>query len=88
MILSVIHPLGYLRLALASKLMSVEITNEILGCRATGWTARVDVADEHPLLLIGATNLHLHQVWAFPNAAMVAILLTERAFVFPIFQVI
>ena len=44
------------------------------------------VAD--PLLLIGSTNLQLHQVWAFPNTAMVAILLTKRAFVFPVLQVI
>ena len=88
MILSVIHPLGYLRLAVTSKLMTVEITYEILGSRTAEWTTRIDVADEHPLLLIGATNLQLHQVWAFPNTVVVAILLTERAFKFPVLQII
>ena len=88
MILSVIHPLGYLRLAVASKLVSIEITYEILGSRTAEWATRIDVADEHPLFLVCATNLQLHQVRTLPNTTMVAIFCTKRAFKFPILQII
>ena len=88
MILTIVHPLGNLGLALASKLVSVELTNEVLCGRTAERTARIDVAEKHPLLLVGAANLHLHQVWAFPHTAMIAVLCTERALVSPVFQVV
>ena len=88
MVFTIIHPLGNLRLAFASELMSVEITNEILGSRTAEWSTWVDVADKHPLLLVSATNLHLHQVWALPDSTMISVCLTKRAFEFPILQVI
>ena len=88
MILAIVHPLGDLGLALASKLVSVELTNEVLCGRTAERTAWVDVAEKHPLLLVGAANLHLHQVRAFPHTAMIAVLSTERALVSPVFQVV
>ncbi len=33
-------------------------------------------------------TFNLHQVWAFPHTAMIAVLCTERALVSPVFQVV
>ena len=87
-ILAVVHPFCFSWLVLAGELMSVELSNEILCGRSAERSSGVDVADEHPLLLVGAANLHLHQVWTFPNTTVVAIFCAEVALVFPLLKIL
>ena len=88
MILAIVHPFGHLRLGVAYKLVSIKVADEVLRSGTAERTSRIDVAYQHPFLLICAFYLHLHQVWALPYSAMIAIFCTERAFQFPLLQIV
>ena len=64
MILSIVHPTGILMIA--SELMTIELADKVLSSTTAEGTARVNIADEHPLLLVGAAYLKFHQVRALP----------------------
>ena len=87
MVLAIVHPFGLTRLILAGELVSVELTYEILCGGAAEGTSRVDVADKHPLLLVSASDLHLHKVGTLPHTTMVAISLTEGTLIFPVLEI-
>ena len=52
MILTIVHPLCHTWLGITYELMSVELTSEILSCTTTERTTRVDIQQEHPLVVI------------------------------------
>ncbi len=90
-ILTPVHPACYIGGSVACKLVTVEITHEIL-CRAAAERApRVDVDNQHPLLLglvlLGVSHGQLHQVGAFPHTVLTSVL-SEAAFKIPFLQVI
>ena len=86
-VLAVVHPLGLVWLVLAGELMSVELSDEILCGRTAKGTAGIDVADEHPLLLVSSLHLHLHQVGTLPHTTVIAVFVSERALILPILQI-
>ena len=82
-VLAVVHPFCHVGLALAGELMSVEVADEILCCAAAEGSARVDVADKHPLAVA-----HLHEVGALPHTLMAAVALAEGALEGPVLEVV
>ncbi len=87
MVLSVVHPLGDFGLGVASKRLAVEITYKVLCRTAAEGASGIDVADKHPLLLVGTPNGQLHQVRAFPYSLLTSVTTTEAALLFPVLQV-
>ena len=87
-VLAIIHPFRHLRHRLADELVSVEAADKVLCGAAAEWTARIDVADEHPLLALAILSFELEKVRAFPYPAMVAVFPAERALVLPFLQVL
>ena len=87
-ILAIIHPLGLRGLILAGELMSIKLTDEILGGRTTRRTTGVDVANEHPLILVCSLHIHLHKVGTLPHTTMITIFSTEITLVLPLLKVL
>ena len=71
----------------ASELMSVELADEVLCGRTAEGTTGIDITDEHPLLLIGAAHLKLHQVGTFPHTLVTAVAFAKGALKSPVLQV-
>ena len=57
--------------------LSVKIAYEILGGGTAVGTSRVDVADEHPFLLVSALDRKFEQVRTFPDSLVIAVTLAE-----------
>ena len=88
MVFAIVHPFGRFGLVFAGKLVPIKLADEVLRGVSTERTAWIDVANKHPLLLIGATNGQLHQVGTFPNAVVVAIAFAKLTFECPLFEVL
>ena len=85
MILAIVHPTGVS--VFAGKLMAIELADEILSSRATKRSTRIDVADQHPLLLVCTTYGQLHQVRTLPHTIVAAVSLSETTLIGPVLQV-
>ena len=88
MVFAVVHPLGCFGLVFAGKLVPIKFADEVLRGVSAERSARVDVANKHPLLLVGAANRQLHQVGTFPNAIVAAVSLAKTALECPLFEVL
>ena len=88
MVLAVVHPFGCFGLVFAGKLVSIKLSDEVLCGVSTKGSARIDVANQHPLLFIGAANGQLHQVGTFPNAIVIAVSFAKTALERPLFEVL
>ena len=81
-VLTVIKPLRHLRHRLTGELPTIKVAHKILGSTSTKRTTRIDVTDQHPLVV------YLKQVWALPYTTMIAVLLAKRTLVLPLFQIL
>ena len=81
-VLTVIKPLRHLRHRLTSELLAIKVAHKILGSTSTKRTTRIDVTDQHPLVV------YLKQVWAFPYTTVIAVLLAKRTLVLPFLQIL
>ena len=88
MVLAIVHPSCHFGSRLTCELLSVEVAHEVLCGRTSERTARIDVANEHPLVFVSAAHTQLHKVRTFPNAAVIAVFCTELAFELPRLEVV
>ena len=86
MVLAIVHPAGNGGKVVALEGFAVVATHEILRCATAEGTARVDVEDEHVLVL--ALEGQANQVRALPNAVVVAIGKAKTAVVGPVLEVV
>ena len=77
MVFAVVHPSCHLGCCLAYEFLAVKVANKVLCGRSAKRTSRIDVADKHPLILVGTAYTHLHKVGTFPHTTMIAILSTK-----------
>ena len=87
MVFSIVHPLGNVGLTLASELVTIERSHEILGGTAPERSSGIDVTYQQPLRFPGSVDRQFHEVGALPNAVVVAISQPECTLKCPVFEV-
>ena len=87
MVFSVIHPLGYFGLGIASKGFPVKIAYKILCRTASERTAGIDITNQHPFGTVCSAHGQFHEIRTFPYTLLRTISMSETALLCPVLQI-
>ena len=66
MVLTIVEELSYRRVAITGEVRPIEVTYKVLCSTTTKETARIDIHNHHPFLLVWiAINREFEEVWTF-----------------------